>query len=81
MKNQEIKCVIQRESDFPGQEHLASFSVKAYSRTGKEWKNIDHILQSLKGFFFHNADAILDATLTIDDQGCELLDLREIKSI
>jgi hypothetical protein len=47
-----VRCVIQRESDFPGQEYLASFSVKAYSRTGKEWKNIDHILAELRPFFF-----------------------------
>ena len=43
-----VRCVIQRESDFPDQEYLASFSVKAYSRTGKEWKNINHILKELK---------------------------------
>ncbi len=58
-----VRCLIQRESDFPGQESLASFSVKAYSRTGKEWKNIDHILQSLKPFFFKNPDVILDGEL------------------
>ena len=58
-----VRCLIQRESDFPGQESLASFSVKAYSRTGKEWKNIDHILQSLEGFFFYNPDVILDGEL------------------
>ena len=38
-----VRCLIKRVSDFPGQEYLASFSVKAYSRTGKEFKNIDHI--------------------------------------
>lgn len=37
--------------------------VKAYSRTGKEWKNIDHILQSLKPFFDANPDVILDGEL------------------
>jgi hypothetical protein len=47
-----VRCVIQRESDFPGQEYLASFSVKAYSRTGKEWKNIDHIAKTIKTFLF-----------------------------
>ena len=47
-----VRCLIKRESDFPDQEYLASFSVKAYSRTGKEFKNIKHILQSLKPFFF-----------------------------
>ena len=41
--------------------------VKAYSRTGKEWKNIDHILERLMPFFvkkdFANADVILDGEL------------------
>ena len=50
-----VRCLIKRESDFPGQEDLASFSVKAYSRTGKEFKNIKHILESLKPFFFHQS--------------------------
>ena len=58
-----VRCVIQRESDFPGQEYLASFSVKAYSRTGKEWKNIDHILEQLKPFFFKYPNIILDGEL------------------
>jgi len=58
-----VRCVIQRESDFPGQEYLASFSVKAYSRTGKEWKNIDHILGILKPFFMKYPDVILDGEL------------------
>ena len=58
-----VRCVIQRESDFPGQEYLASFSVKAYSRTGKEWKNIDHILAELKPFFFKYPNIILDGEL------------------
>ena len=58
-----VRCVIQRESDFPGQEYLASFSVKAYSRTGKEWKNIDHILEQLKPFFFKYPNVILDGEL------------------
>jgi DNA ligase 1 len=58
-----VRCVIQRESDFPGQEYLASFSVKAYSRTGKEWKNIDHILAELRPFFFKYPKVILDGEL------------------
>ena len=32
-----VRCVIQCDNS----------QVKAYSRTGKEWKNIDHILQEL----------------------------------
>jgi len=35
----------------------------AYSRTGKQWLNIDHILQSLKSFFQDNPDVILDGEL------------------
>ena len=35
-----VRCVIQYEN--MGLE----YEVKAYSRTGKEWKNIDHILYS-----------------------------------
>ena len=58
-----VRCVIQRESDFPGQEYLASFSVKAYSRTGKEWKNIEHILEQLKPFFAKYPNVILDGEL------------------
>ena len=58
-----VRCLIQREPAFPGQPELASFNVKAYSRTGKEWKNIDHILQGLKPFFFNNPDVILDGEL------------------
>jgi DNA ligase-1 len=58
-----VRCIIKRVSDFPDQEYLASFSVKAYSRTGKEFKNIKHILESLKPFFFKNPDVILDGEL------------------
>ena len=58
-----VRCLIKRVSDFPDQEQLASFSVKAYSRTGKEFKNIKHILDSLKPFFFHQPDVILDGEL------------------
>ena len=58
-----VRCLIKRVSDFPGQENLASFSVKAYSRTGKEFKNVKHITSALKGFFFHNPDVTLDGEL------------------
>ena len=58
-----VRCLIQREPAFPGRPDLASFNVKAYSRTGKEWKNIDHILEGLKPFFFYNPDVILDGEL------------------
>ena len=42
---------------------LNEIEVKAYSRTGKEWLNIDHILQSLAPFFQDNPDIILDGEL------------------
>jgi len=58
-----VRCLIKRVSDFPGQEDLASFSVKAYSRTGKEFKNVKHITDALKGFFLHNSDVVLDGEL------------------
>ena len=48
-----VRCLIQYDNSV----------VTAYSRTGKEWKNIDHILQSLKPFFQANPDVILDGEL------------------
>jgi DNA ligase-1 len=48
-----VRCVIQYENN----------QVKAYSRTGKEWKNIDHILFNLKSWFALNPDIILDGEL------------------
>jgi ATP-dependent DNA ligase len=58
-----VRCLIKRVSDFPGQENLASFSVKAYSRTGKEFKNVKHITDALRPFFFSNPDVVLDGEL------------------
>ena len=37
--------------------------VYAYSRTGKPWLNIEHILQDLKPLFKENEDVILDGEL------------------
>ena len=48
-----VRCLIQCDN---GQ-------VTAYSRTGKEWKNIDHILKELKSFFIDNPDVVLDGEL------------------
>ena len=48
-----VRCLIQYDNSV----------VTAYSRTGKEWKNIDHILQSLELFFKYNPDVILDGEL------------------
>lgn len=55
-----VRCLIQYEK------RRISKPIKkvvAYSRTGKEWKNIDHILQSLKPFFQDNPNVILDGEL------------------
>ena len=48
-----VRCLIQYDNSI----------VTAYSRTGKQWLNIDHILQSLKPFFQANPDIILDGEL------------------
>ena len=53
-----VRCVIQREA-----KDWNRFTVKAYSRTGKEWKNIDHILEQLKPFFQKHPNVILDGEL------------------
>ena len=48
-----VRCLIQCDNGV----------VKAYSRTGKEWKNIEHILFNLKPFFTFNPDVVLDGEL------------------
>jgi len=48
-----VRCVIQYDNS----------EVKAYSRTGKEWKNIDHILFNLTPWFKLNPNIILDGEL------------------
>jgi DNA ligase 1 len=51
-----VRCVIQYgDGVSPG--------AIAYSRTGKEWKNIDHILKQLKPFFAKYPKVILDGEL------------------
>ena len=54
-----VRCLIQydEEGEFEGN------GVIAYSRTGKEWKNIDHILKELRPFFMKHPDVILDGEL------------------
>ena len=61
-----VRCLIQFEKGFnPNLD--PSFDdrdkVVAYSRTGKVWKNIDHILTKLKPFFKKNPNVILDGEL------------------
>ena len=62
-----VRCVIQSEDveyHEPNTGRLIKAkAVKAYSRTGKEWKNIDHILFNLKSWFALNPDVILDGEL------------------
>ena len=59
-----VRCIIQYE-DMPTTTHfqLENKQVKAYSRTGKEWKNIDHILFNLEPWFKLNPNVILDGEL------------------
>ena len=57
-----VRCIIQAEQV----NHFSrpiEYEVKAYSRTGKEWKNIDHILFNLKPWFQLNPNVILDGEL------------------
>ena len=54
-----VRCVIQYEDTVDESIKL----VKAYSRTGKEWKNINHILIELIPFFDKHPDVILDGEL------------------
>ena len=63
-----VRCVIQYENrplknidDLSGQ--LTENVVVAYSRTGKEWKNIYHILYDLVPFFEKHPNVILDGEL------------------
>ena len=54
-----VRCVIQYEKRTQPREDV----VVAYSRTGKEWKNIQHILAELKPFFQKYPNIILDGEL------------------
>jgi len=54
-----VRCVIQYEKHTQPREDV----VVAYSRTGKEWKNIQHILAQLKPFFQKYPNIILDGEL------------------
>ena len=54
-----VRCLIQYERHTQPREDV----VVAYSRTGKEWKNINHILAELKPFFQKHPNVILDGEL------------------
>ena len=53
-----VRCIIQYEW-----KDANDYVVKAYSRTGKEWKNIQHILAQLKPIFQKYPNVILDGEL------------------
>ena len=57
-----VRCVIQAELIKIIHEDYVVL-VTAYSRTGKEWKNIDHILEQLRPFFDKFPNVILDGEL------------------
>ena len=54
-----VRCLIQAEK-LPFD---IGYEPVAYSRTGKQWKNINHILKSLVPFFQANPNVILDGEL------------------
>ena len=62
-----VRCIIQSEDveyHEPNTGRLIKAqAVKAYSRTGKEWKNIDHILVELIPFFQKHPNVVLDGEL------------------
>ena len=55
-----VRCLIQAEKIIAFD---MGYEAVAYSRTGKKWLNIDHILKSLKPFFEANPNVILDGEL------------------
>ena len=62
-----VRCIIQSEDveyHEPNTGRLIKAqAVKAYSRTGKEWRNMHHILESLVPFFQKHPNIILDGEL------------------
>ena len=56
-----VRCVIQAEP-YSDKGNIIPI-VTAYSRTGKEWKNINHILEELVPFFTKYPNVILDGEL------------------
>jgi DNA ligase-1 len=55
-----VRCVIQLNHEA---NERGEFPIEAYSRTGKLWKNIDHILEELYPFFDKYPNIILDGEL------------------
>ena len=61
-----VRCLIQLNKGKYHQELGAwdpMTEVVAYSRTGKVWKNIDHILEELEPFFDKHPNVVLDGEL------------------
>ena len=61
-----VRCVIQADKiDYLTRVETGDpvYKVIAYSRTGKEWKNINHILKQLKPFFQKFPNVVLDGEL------------------
>ena len=56
-----VRCVIQAEPWVTNE--ASGYDIVAYSRTGKVWKNIDHILFNLKPWFALNRNVVLDGEL------------------
>ena len=54
-----VRCLIRREFDST----VNADVIRAYSRTGKEFKNLKHILKSLRDFVSANPDVVLDGEL------------------
>ena len=57
-----VRCIIQCEYEYVKGKYHGSI-IRAYSRTGKEWKNINHILEELIPFFTKHPNVILDGEL------------------
>ena len=61
-----VRCLIQAEpTNYESKWYKATkpFKVVAYSRNGKVWKNIDHILEELVHFFIKYPNVVLDGEL------------------
>ena len=60
-----VRCVIQSQDVefYDNGNKIDAEAVVAYSRTGKQWKNIDHILEQLVPFFEKYPNVILDGEL------------------
>ena len=56
-----VRCLIQYNP--PRKKSVKFGDVVAYSRTGKQWKNIDHITAKLVDFFKKHPNSVLDGEL------------------